>query len=62
MSLMEGAYLVTGASKGIGKSIALSIAQNGSPVIALARQSNELENVKSELLELHPDSIIMRVI
>ena len=59
MSLMEGAYLVTGASKGIGKSIALSIARNGSPVFALARQSNELENVKSELLELHPDSIII---
>ena len=59
LSLMEGAYLVTGASRGIGKSIALSIARNGNPVIALARQSNELESVKSELLELQPDSIII---
>ena len=56
---MEGAYLVTGASKGIGRSIALSIARNGSPVIALARQSDELESVLRELLELQPDSIII---
>ena len=54
---MEGAYLVTGASKGIGKAIALSIARNGSPVIALARKSDDLDSIRNELLELQPESI-----
>lgn len=49
--------MVTGASKGIGRSIALSIASSGKPVIALARQSDELESVRIELLNLQSDSI-----
>ena len=52
---MSEAYLVTGASKGIGRSIAISIASSGKPVIALARKSAELEMVGTELSNLHPD-------
>ena len=54
---MSEAYLVTGASKGIGRSIAISIAGSGKPVIALARKSPELEMVGAELSKLHPDCI-----
>ena len=54
---MSEAYLVTGASKGIGRSIAISIASSGKPVIALARKSPELEMVGVELSKLHPDCI-----
>lgn len=54
---MSEAYLVTGASKGIGRSIAISIASSGKPVIALARKSAELEMVGTELSNLHPDCI-----
>ena len=42
---MSTAYLVTGASKGLGKSIAIAIAKSGNPVIALARDSADLEEV-----------------
>ena len=38
-----GVYLVTGASKGIGRSLAFLLAENGHQVILLARQSSELE-------------------
>ena len=37
-----GAYLVTGASKGIGRSVALLLAEHGHQVILLARDSIEL--------------------
>ena len=54
---MYGAYLVTGASKGIGRSIALSIAESGYPVIALARNSEELRQIESELQSISNESI-----
>ena len=38
----EGVYIVTGASKGIGKAIAIEIAKIGFPVVALSRNSSEL--------------------
>ena len=54
---MSTAYLVTGASKGLGKSIAIAIAKSGNPVIALARNSADLEEVGKQLTEIHPESI-----
>ena len=54
---MQGAFLVTGASKGIGRSIALSIAKSGYSVIALARGSEELDRIESELKSVSESSI-----
>jgi benzil reductase ((S)-benzoin forming) len=54
---MQGAYLVTGASKGLGCSIAKLIASSGHPVIALARESVDLGVTGAALATLQPDSI-----
>ena len=47
----EGVYIVTGASKGIGKAIAIEIAKIGFPVVALGRNSSELNEIR-EILSL----------
>ncbi len=49
-------YIVTGASKGIGRSVAMQIAEAGYPVIALARQSLELDEVGKLLTRVQPES------
>lgn len=54
---MSGAYLVTGASKGLGRAIARAIATAGHPVIALARETIDLVVTGAELAEIHSDSI-----
>jgi len=54
---MTGAWLVTGASKGLGRSIAKVIASCGFPVIALARQSVDLEVTGTELATINPHSV-----
>jgi 3-oxoacyl-[acyl-carrier protein] reductase len=43
--------LITGASKGIGYTISKTFIENGAKVIGIARNSEELENVKNELGE-----------
>ena len=53
---MAGAYLVTGASKGLGRAIAKEIAAAGFPVIALARESIDLGVTGAELANLNSDS------
>ncbi|HMG09691.1 MAG TPA: SDR family oxidoreductase [Mucilaginibacter sp.] len=45
--------LVTGASKGIGRSIALLLAKKGYPVLLVARSADELEALAQEIAELH---------
>lgn len=56
---MQGVFLVTGASKGLGRSIAKSIASSGHVVIALARNSEELGRTGEELVTLQPDSMVI---
>ena len=55
----QGPYIVTGASKGIGRAIAHEIAKQGYPVLALARASPELEQIGTELILLHPESMAL---
>lgn len=54
---MQGVFLVTGASKGLGRSISLSIANSGGVVIALARGSSELKSIEIELKNISEESI-----
>ena len=53
---MQDVFLVTGASKGLGRALALSIANSGSIVIALARESPELKSIEDELKNISPES------
>jgi short-subunit dehydrogenase len=48
--------VVTGASSGIGRSIAVTLAQRGSTVIGLARRQNLLEELGLELRRFSVDS------
>ena len=56
---MEEVFLVTGASKGLGRSIALAIANSGATVIALARNSSELNDIESKLKAISANSIAL---
>ena len=49
-------YLVTGASKGIGRSIARTLANEGCQVILLARASNKLDEACEEVQAMSPSS------
>ena len=51
-------YLVTGASKGLGRSICEILATNGFTVIGLARESNELISLEKSLKEKNSESMI----
>ncbi len=46
--------LITGASSGIGRAMALSLAKKVSKLILVARREDLLNELKSELLLLHP--------
>lgn len=54
---MQDVFLITGASKGLGRSLALSIAESGGVVIALARESLELQSVEVELKKISEGSL-----
>jgi NAD(P)-dependent dehydrogenase (short-subunit alcohol dehydrogenase family) len=49
--------LVTGASRGIGRSAALAFARAGSHVIALARTQGALEELDDEIRALRPNEV-----
>lgn len=48
-------FVVTGASSGMGKQIAMELAEAGANVLAIARRKNELEKLQS----LYPDNIFI---
>lgn len=50
MKLEHSVALVTGAGRGIGKAVALTLANEGATVILTARTKSELEAVKSEIV------------
>lgn len=55
---LYGHVLITGATDGIGKSIAKEFLRRGFKVILVSRSSDKLQKVKSEFLNLYPQSII----
>ena len=57
--VMSDTFLVTGASKGLGRSIALSLANSGKSVIALARNSSELDTLNESLKQISSNSQII---
>lgn len=54
--MVHSDYIVTGASKGIGRALALQLASAGHTVLALARPSVELNEVGALLQQLSPSS------
>jgi 17beta-estradiol 17-dehydrogenase / very-long-chain 3-oxoacyl-CoA reductase len=59
LSLYKYGYvLVTGASDGIGKSIAKEFVRRGFKVILLSRTLEKLQTVRNEFISLYPDSTI----
>lgn len=51
--------IITGASKGIGRAIALKFAENGFNVAVCARKQADLDKLKAELQQLSPNSKIL---
>ncbi|HEY0245726.1 MAG TPA: SDR family oxidoreductase, partial [Mucilaginibacter sp.] len=51
---MENA-LITGATKGMGRSIAIALAQEGINLAICSRNLNDLINFKNELYQINPD-------
>ena len=55
-AMTHSCYLVTGASKGLGRALALLLAQNGNTVLALARPSEALDSIEPLLVQHAPGS------
>jgi NAD(P)-dependent dehydrogenase (short-subunit alcohol dehydrogenase family) len=53
--------IVTGAGRGIGKSIALGLAQHGADIVLCSRTQTELEQVAQEVRKLGPKALPMVV-
>lgn len=58
MNALDGqTFLVTGASKGLGKSLSLELAKKGARVLLLARNSSDLESTTRAVQHLSPTSL-----
>ena len=50
----DGAVLITGASAGIGRELAVQLAPRARMLILLARRAGRLEELRASLLARHP--------
>lgn len=55
--MLKSPYVVTGASRGLGRAIARNLAENGHPIIALSRDAVSLGLAGAEFAAIQPDSI-----
>ena len=53
--------LVTGGGRGIGRSIALAMAQAGADVTVASRSQNELDEVAAEIHALGPRGLTVKI-
>jgi 3-oxoacyl-[acyl-carrier protein] reductase len=60
MDLKNKIAIVTGASMGIGKSIAVALAKEGAKVVLAARTLEKLQSAKEEIDSFNGDSLIVR--
>src|SRR4051812_19107636 len=49
--------IITGASRGLGRSLARSVAERGLNVMLVARSAEELSELKAELEQDHPGKV-----
>jgi NAD(P)-dependent dehydrogenase (short-subunit alcohol dehydrogenase family) len=59
MKLTNKHILITGASKGLGKALALRFAGEGAAVALCSRNPSELDDVREEILAVHPDTRVL---
>lgn len=60
MTLENKVAVVTGASQGIGRTIALVLAESGADIVALARQVEKLNSLRSEIEALGRRALVIQ--